>query len=117
MADPEKDWSPELEEDPIKIQKELLNLAKGAFAKADEIEKRAQERMKDLKSHSGCPPPGVAYRTSLPSLPKLCDVLVQCDCAWREVKRIASDAPDAIKARIFDQLLFSDFNEGKKENL
>jgi len=117
MAD-EKDWNSDDEIDPVKVQKEALELGKKYMGKMESLEKELRERNEQTKE---------ALQRAEPHLPTKfrVDVLTPeqtsaaCQRSWVEVKSIMPDAPDAIKLHAFNSLVFAFqsafLHEGKME--
>lgn len=98
----DKDWSPESEEDPLKLQKEQLEIGKEflAMAKAEQ-EKNRQREARVLEA------PAVAELLGgepmkPPSFEDVSAALAKC---WEEAKKIVPDAPDHVKVIAFQSLL------------
>lgn len=95
----DKDWSPESEEDPLKIQKEQLQIGKEFLAMA----KAEQEKMRQRAAEE---PPArgflVAEPPQPPSFEEVSAALTKC---WEEAKKAVPDAPDHVKVIAFQALL------------
>lgn len=103
MAD--KEWSPEDDLDPVKIQKESLDLQKRFMEKIEKEEREKEERRNSEKDHLR---QVVPYE--LPPAPTFEERSAVIVKAWTETKRIVPDAPDHVKAIVFQSLLYSASN-------
>lgn len=103
----EKEWNPEDEIDPAKIQKEYLEVAKDMVNqfKADKVKREKEEE---------------AYR-AMPAVigglgpfrpPTMEEISARMKRAWEETKKIAPDAPDMVKTEIFRNFLHASVEEG-----
>lgn len=98
----EKDWSPEDDADPIKIQKESLELQKKFMARIEKEDEEKAKREDEAKRYAGGPP---VYTPPPPlTFEERC---VRIEKAWTETKRLVPDAPDHVKTLVFQSLLHS----------
>lgn len=103
----EKEWNPEDEIDPAKVQKEYLEVAKDMISqmKADKA-KRAKEE-EEYKAM-----PAVIGGMGVFRPPTMEEMSTRMKRAWEETKKIAPDAPEMVQTEIFRNLLHTSVEEG-----
>ena len=104
----EKPWDPADEEDPVKLQKEFMKVAKEFLgplkeqAAADKARKREMENAQ-LEAAMATPPLGRLVGAYKP--PTFAEVSAKCKRCWDEIKKIAPDASPFVQAEILRSLL------------
>jgi hypothetical protein len=104
------DWTPEQEKelDPVRLQRESLDLMKKFMAKMEKYEKgelpAPAAPLAPPAELVGQPPMGVGRRISMPKPPTFDEKKAQFKKAWEATKEIAPDGHYAVQCEIFRML-------------
>lgn len=102
MADADKEWTPEDEVDPVKLQQEQIALGKEFLQRLKNQEKIDAER-KAAYEQARAEGPLIAAQTYTP--PTFEEISSRIKKCWDELERIMPTAPDAAKVKAFEVLL------------
>lgn len=106
----EEGWSPERDVEPEKIQREILELAKGLFKdlKGENVLGDLKRKIASIGESGAALPPMPPHGVLLPVYPTFEESSKSLQKCWEETKRIAGDAPDSVKSHIFITLHCAD---------
>jgi hypothetical protein len=98
----ETEWNPDEEIDPVKLQKEHLELGKEMLRRLKAQEEETRVRKEEYREAMAAAPAASAYSYSPPSLEEVSGVLKR---AWVELVAIMPDAPAEVTVVAFEMLV------------
>ena len=108
MAEPEdKDWSPEGELDPAKLQAEGIKQLKRVADLAEEDKKERADVAKKIKDNMDQPAMPAMVGVAAFKRPSFSQISARLKRAWEETHRIAPEAPSHVQALIVQTLYHS----------